>query len=132
MTTDPQIDYSCPVGWWCPVCKKSYDEYGTPGLCAMRGALCCCNDPSESKRDLFLWIECIPVYLPLPTPEPVEVDEVETGEAEVVTWTPPRMDEPAFSTPFGWTAFSDSVEEIQKICTATDEIINARKKRGMK
>jgi hypothetical protein len=82
MTTDPQIDYSCPVGWWCPVCKKSYDEYGTPGLCAMRGALCCCNDPSESKRDLFLWIECIPVYLPLPTPEPVEVDEVEGEETK--------------------------------------------------
>lgn len=106
--SDP-IDYSRPVGWWCPV-----DDYEI--------------DPATEEP----CSRCIPVYLPLPTPEPVEVDEVETGDAEVVTWTPPKMNEPSFSTPFGWTTFSDSVEEIQKICTATDEIINARKKRGMK
>lgn len=100
--SDP-IDYSRPVGF--EACDLSPDG---------------------------LYSRLIPVYLPLPTPEPVEVDEVETGEAEVVTWTPPKMNEPAFSTPFGWTTSSDSVEEIQKICTATDEIINARKKRGMK
>lgn len=64
--TDP-IDYSRPVGWWCPVCG-----YARAGKWA--------------SLDCDLLAYPIPVYLPLPTPEPVEVDEVETGEAEVVTF----------------------------------------------
>lgn len=63
--TDP-IDYSRPVGWWCPVCHMQWAEW-----------------PNTLIRQHTHAI--IPVYLPLPVPEPVEVDEVETGEAEVVT-----------------------------------------------
>jgi hypothetical protein len=65
MTSDP-IDYSRPVGWWCPVCDCSWSAHTHTLTHLHQGAV-------------------IPRYLPLPTPEPVEVDEVETGEAEVVT-----------------------------------------------
>jgi hypothetical protein len=65
MSADP-IDYSRPVGWWCAYCG-----YGTVG--AFHTVMC----PHPGVH--------IPRFLPLPTPEPVEVDEVETGEAEVVT-----------------------------------------------
>lgn len=63
--TDP-IDYSRPVGWWCAYCEED-------GPC-FRERVC-----------ISMGCKKVPVYLPLPTPEPVEVDEVETGEAEVVT-----------------------------------------------
>jgi hypothetical protein len=68
--TDP-IDYSRPVGWWCPVCDQTMGE----------DKFVSCLSPGWPCNGA-----AIPVYLPLPTPEPVEVDEVETGEAEVVTF----------------------------------------------
>lgn len=70
MTTDP-IDYSRPVGWWCATCGASYGATTPPGYIA----------------DLCTRWGCrvIPVFKELPTPEPVEVDEVETGEAEMCT-----------------------------------------------
>jgi hypothetical protein len=89
---DP-IDYSRPVGWWCPVCG-SYLWLGS-----------CHDEP------------CIPVYIPLPTPEPVEVDEVETGEAEVVSGDGPA------GGPFCVYWLADITESA---------LTNARKKRGMK
>jgi hypothetical protein len=61
-----EIDYSRPVGWWCAYCEED-------GPC-FRERVC-----------ISMGCKKVPVYLPLPTPEPVEVDEVETGEAEVVT-----------------------------------------------
>jgi hypothetical protein len=124
------IDYSRPVGWWCPVCDQTMveDKYVS---CLSPGWPC--NGAA------------IPVYLPLPTPEPVEVDEVETGEAEVVTverdvavsflasidakWAVDRdgytwLDAESFT-------YSDvaSVDQINHIAAAS---ANARKKRGMK
>lgn len=60
MTGDP-IDYSRPVGWWCPVCGSTI-WFGS-----------CHGEP------------CVPVYLPIPEGQrPLVDDEVES--AEVVTW----------------------------------------------
>jgi hypothetical protein len=85
-----------------------------------------------------LWIECIPVYLPLPTPEPVEVDEVETGDAEVVTIrlsVPEGWDEMCWYTSNqtthtivdGHQANSpNTIENVNRIAAAS---ANARKKR---
>ena len=59
------VDYSRPVGWWCPVCGSA-TWFGS-----------CHGEP------------CIPVYLPIPKGQrPLVEDEVES--AEVVTWTSPN------------------------------------------
>jgi hypothetical protein len=122
---DP-IDYSRPVGWWCPVC--GHTSRNTHPRCWARQQI-------------------IPVYLPLPTPEPVEVDEVETGEAEVVTWTSPWKEFGPFRVGSNAGDFTvegyrkndawfaefqlqeDPVGVINRIAAAS---ANARKKRGMK
>lgn len=74
--TDP-IDYSRPVGWWCPVCgasgaiaNKNYAEHYAQGFLV-------CGDGCGSIIR--------PVYLPIPEGQrPPAASEVE--EAEVVTW----------------------------------------------
>ena len=58
------------VGWWCPTCDVQWMEY-----------------PNTVIRQHTHPV--IPVFRPLDVPEPTDVDEVETGEAEVVTWTSP-------------------------------------------
>lgn len=80
MPIDP-IDYSRPVGWWCPVCglEQGISWAEANGLAAPPTR---CNGYANLYH---MPAPVIPVYLPLPIPEPVEVDEVETGEAEVVT-----------------------------------------------
>jgi hypothetical protein len=122
MTSDP-IDYSRPVGWWCPVCDCSWSHHSHTLTHLHQGA-------------------AIPRYLPLLTPEPVEVDEVETGEAEVVTFNFDEDDEMAVSSvhPRGgrrtrgvmrWPGFSLRPIEIHiNDCAAASA--NARKKREMK
>lgn len=47
-------DYSKPVGWWCPECGHTEPERWTQTLCG------------ETDRPTT----AIPIYLPLPTPEP--------------------------------------------------------------
>ena len=89
---DP-IDYSRPVGWWCPVCGTG--AAFTPGLVKMEDAmvaavtrvgLACCGNT-----------RVIPRYLPIPEGQrPLVEDEVTTGEAEVVT----SYSSPSPSTPF--------------------------------
>jgi hypothetical protein len=64
--TTTEIDYSRPVGWWCTYCEEDKPCFRT-------------------RECMSMGCKPIPRFLPLPTPEPVEVDEVETGEAEVVT-----------------------------------------------
>jgi len=123
------VDYSRPVGWWCPVCTRV--STGDYLLGAIRVNRSCLSTPDARSRRLHM----IPVFLPLPTPEPVEVDEVETGEAEVVTM---------FSFATWWYACPDGsfarwVDGIEihnnaehHINVIAYESANARKKRGMK
>jgi len=133
--TDP-IDYSRPVGWWCTYCEED-------------------QPCTRAKLSIAMACKHIPRYLPLPTPEPVEVDEVETGEAEVVTLSDSHQHEAV------WYASNQTVlvdfefvsirnglsvptnlerwghkewllyltNHINRIATAS---ANARKKRGMK
>ncbi len=109
MTTE--INYSRPVGWWCPVSQSSTDDCAPDCPCA------------------------IPVFLPLPTPEPVDVDEVETGEAEVCTIRGGLGTWQAWSCPDNgcvWPDASDwrdTPDAIRRIAAASAD---ARKKRGMK
>lgn len=75
------IDYSRPVGWWCPVCGDtvavSVGPYGVPPR------RFCANVLSGS---VFCFRGVIPRYLPIPEGQrPPAVSEVE--EAEVVTFT---------------------------------------------
>lgn len=112
--TDP-IDYSRPVGWWCAYCEEdgpcTRTAFGIPMAC-----------------------KHIPRYLPLPVPEPVEVDEVETGEAEVVTkngtmeqWIVCAVDGSCVRLPLGSFHRNWSIgEHINDIAAAS---ANARKKR---
>jgi hypothetical protein len=111
--SDP-IDYSRPVGWWCPVCqlRETSQRY-------------------DAHRFWLCLSGVIPVYLPLPTPEPVEVDEVETGEAEVVTVGNGRGSWAVWSTNFDGDLpdaadWRDDVDVINRIAQAS---ANARKKR---
>lgn len=70
--TDP-IDYSRPVGWWCPVCTRCAYVGRTDELKLRLGLLNCC--PS---------LPVIPRYLPIPRGQrPPAASEVE--EAEVCT-----------------------------------------------
>lgn len=63
--TDP-IDYSRPVGWWCPVCGMEWPHYPHTLTHVHQHA-------------------AIPRYLPIPEGQrPPSASEVE--EAEVVTW----------------------------------------------
>jgi hypothetical protein len=87
--TDP-IDYSRPVGWWCTYCEEDQ-----PCTCA--------------KLSIPMACKHIPRYLPLPTPEPVEVDEVETGEAEVVTCVVGGL---VCYSAGGWVTFTPTADEI--------------------
>lgn len=114
-----EIDYSRPVGWWCAYCEED-------GPC-FRERVC-----------ISMGCKKVPVYLPLPTPEPVEVDEVETGEAEVVTL---RDDEDWEGDVWAVAALPDSDGRLRtKDWRCSDTIVNriaaasanARKKRGMK
>lgn len=67
------IDYSRPVGWWCPVCTRCAQLDRADDLIKL-GLLNCC--PS---------LPVIPRYLPIPEGQrPPAASEVE--EAEVVTW----------------------------------------------
>jgi hypothetical protein len=129
---DP-IDYSRPVGWWCTCCL---DQYEHPEF-----ELSACEHYLFDERHKRFFI---PRYLPLPTPESVEVDEVETGEAEVVTFSNPLQQcrlatVDVCITDKGWiedgehwcdASCPDDVRySIEAIATAS---ANARKKRGMK
>jgi hypothetical protein len=115
MSADP-IDYSRPVGWWCAYCEED-------GPC-FRERVC-----------ISMGCKKVPVYLPLPTPEPVEVDEVETGEAEVCTIRGGLGGWQAWSCPDDGTSWPDASDwrdtpdAINRIAAAS---ANARKKRGMK
>lgn len=103
--TDP-IDYSRPVGWWCAFDGRDHDDDGDFRACP----------------------HCIPRYLPLPTPEPVEVDEVETGEAEVCT----SYSVPSPSTPFTVVTMHgrrQTVLEGMDLGAVIAASANARKKR---
>jgi hypothetical protein len=133
------VDYSRPVGWWCPVCgMTNATSIGPDGRGAKRFCI-------MSARTGFCFRRAIPVYMPLPTPEPVEVDEVETGEAEVVTTDNSTKVSFLASIDASWTVdrdgcawfeaesfcYSDGacVDQINRIAAAS---ANARKKRGMK
>jgi len=125
--TDP-IDYSRPVGWWCTYCEED-------------------QPCTRAKLSIAMACKHIPRYLPLPTPEPVEVDEVETGETEVVTWTSPWKEFGPFRVGSNAGDFTvegyrkndvwfaefqlqeDLVGVINRIAAAS---ANERKKRGMK
>ena len=93
------IDYSRPVGWWCPVCRLRET-----------------NQKHEAHKVWWCLSGDIPVYLPIPEGQrPLVEDEVATGEAEVVTFTIPGTADPAWCAPPGWTTFHDTAEEIYKI-----------------
>ncbi len=51
------VDYSRAVGWWCPACGMDYDHGGYDAF------FCLCLAPAPATRT-------IPVYDPLPVPEP--------------------------------------------------------------
>ncbi len=116
LSADP-IDYSRPVGWWCAFCEED-------------------QPCTRAKLSIPMACKHIPRYLPLPTPEPVEVDEVETGEAEIatstdgvsVTWfgigSKGRMVYRACCSP----NFTLDTEHIERVTASA----NARKKRGQK
>ena len=122
------IDYSRPVGWWCTYCEEDVPctrtAFGIPMAC-----------------------KHIPVFKELPTPEPVEVDEVETGEAEVVTFTSAKHstfricgidvefdhDGSADGHWFFDTELALDPVGVVNFCAAASYLYaNARKKRGMK
>ena len=108
-TIEP-IDYSRPVGWWCPVC----------GFAPM-------GKWTRLECDLLAYP--IPIYLPLPTPEPVEVDEVETVDVVVTTGTLGQWVVWSAENDEWWPTASDwrdDPEVINRIATAS---ANARKKR---
>lgn len=73
--------------------------------------------------------------MPLPTPEPVEVDEVETGEAEVCTIRGGLGTWQVWSCPDNGRVWPDASDwrdtpaAINRIAAAS---ANERKKRGMK
>lgn len=103
------VDYSRPVGWWCPVCGDtvavSVGPYGVPPR------RFCANVLSGS---VFCFRGVIPRYLPIPDGQrPPAASEVE--EAEVVTFTIPGTADPAWCAPPGWTTFKDTAEEIYEI-----------------
>ena len=78
---DP-IDYSRPVGWWCPVCGDTnhVSSIGADGRERQRFCI-------QSARTGFCFRRAIPRYLPSPEGQrPLVEDEVATGEAEVVTF----------------------------------------------
>jgi hypothetical protein len=132
------IDYSRPVGWWCCQSGQTY-THGADHA----------NNCPESHASSNGARPLVPVYLPLPTPEPVEVDEVETGEAEVVTCTDvgsnlgagycvhadisaclvaPSGPEFLLARVFQWPAAAPTTDyDINRIANAS---ANARKKRG--
>lgn len=77
--TDP-IDYSRPVGWWCPVCCNTDHvcSIGPDGRERIRFCI-------QSARTGFCFRRAIPRYLPIPEGQrPPAASEVE--DAEVVTW----------------------------------------------
>lgn len=81
---DP-IDYSRPVGWWCPVCGASGKQTGSTLLdeLLVHGIIRCCT---SGAADEMCFAIVIPVYLPIPEGQrPPAASEVE--EAEVVTFT---------------------------------------------
>ena len=84
------IDYSRPVGWWCPVCDCRWSHHTHTLTHVHQGVV-------------------IPVFKELPTPEPVEVDEVETGEAEVVTCVVGGL---VCYSAGGWVTFTPTADEI--------------------
>lgn len=92
MTTP--IDYSRPVGWWCPVDDYEIDPAN--------------EDPCD---------RCIPVYLPIPEGQrPLVEDEVE--DAEVVTLN--VSDLACYAS--GWrSTFTEAVDEINYIVTGATE-----------
>ena len=123
------IDYSRPVGWWCPRCERT--------ALALPWVVDCCTEE----------VPAIHVFLPLPTPEPVEVDEVETGDAEVVTFTSASTntfricgidvefddDGSAYGHWFFDTELAIDPVGVVNFCAAASYLYaNARKKRGMK
>ena len=79
------IDYSRPVGWWCPVCGASGKQVGSAlhDELLVHGIVRCCT---SGAADEMCFAIAIPVYLPIPEGRrPLVEDEVTTGEAEVVT-----------------------------------------------
>ena len=90
---------SKPVGWWCPKCDTHYTPHGTPGLCAMRGALCCCTDTSPDKREIYTWTECVPCFKPLDHPEPSHETWATIVRSAKVLTTVDEIEEVRFATP---------------------------------
>jgi len=79
--SEAQIDYSRPVGWWCPVCGNTdhVSSIGPDGRERQRFCI-------QSARTGFCFRRAIPRYLPIPEGQrPPAASEVE--EAEVVTFT---------------------------------------------
>lgn len=83
--TDP-IDYSRPVGWWCPVCCTADSYVGRLIRRKPRERKqkhYCLDDEGNRLRKTPI-ASCIPRYLPIPEGQrPLVEDEVE--DAEVVT-----------------------------------------------
>lgn len=101
------IDYSRPVGWWCPVCTRCALLDRADDLIKL-GLLNCC--PS---------LPVIPRYLPIPEGQrPLVEDEVE--EAEVVTVNVGGIIDWLNSDGTRWTT-DPTVEHINYIVTGATE-----------
>lgn len=101
--TDP-LDYSRPVGWWCPVCGATRDVFQA---CPSKWSGLCTR---------------IPRYIPIPEGQrPPAASEVE--EAEVVTFSIPGTADPAWCAPPGWTTFQDTAEDIYEIVVGVKSFI---------
>ena len=92
------VDYSRPVGWWCPVCHMQWAEYPNTLIRQHQHAI-------------------IPRYLPIPEGQrPPAASEVE--DAEVVTLN--VSDLACYAS--GWrSTFTEAVDEINYIVTGSTE-----------
>jgi len=106
------------IGWWCDKCSRAH-RVDVESIDCERG---------------------IPVFRPLDVPEPVDVDEVETMVAEVLTWhaedgwlvlTPvvhPDEDQWAATTHFSYPAGADCSAWINEVARASATL---RTRRGI-
>lgn len=100
-TMTAPIDYSRPVGWWCPVCFGVDRSGEAVPWCRYR------------RLDVRCMTSLIPVYLPIPEGQrPPAASEVE--DAEVVT----SYSAPSPSTP--WTVVRCGLERSETVLEGMD------------